>query len=204
MIAIIDYGMGNLGSVKRKLDRIKVDAVVTSDAEVIRNSDKLIMPGVGHFGNALNEIKSRGLWDVINTEVLIGKKPILGICLGMQLMAKTSEEGDATGFGWFDAEVVRFRVQDKRRYKVPHMGWNQVTLKKPSLLFDEVDLKQGFYFVHSYYLKCSDEADVLNETVYEYPFVSAIQKDNIYGVQYHPEKSHEAGEKLLRNFVLNM
>lgn len=204
MIAIINYGMGNLGSVKRKLDLIGADSLITSDPEVISNSTKLILPGVGHFGNAVNEIKTRDLWDVLNQEVLDKKKPILGICLGMQLMAKKSEEGEAEGFGWFDAEVVRFRIEDKLRFKVPQMGWNQVTLKKPSCLFEGINLQQGFYFVHSYHLKCNDPSDVLNETVYEYPFVSAIQKDNIYGVQFHPEKSHEAGEKLLRNFVFGI
>jgi len=204
MIAIIDYGMGNLGSVKRKLDRIGVDSVVTFNPEVIRNSEKLILPGVGHFGNAINELKERGLWDILNQVVLIDKKPILGICLGMQLMANHSEEGDVSGFGWIDAEVVRFRVQDTLRYKVPHMGWNQVKVMKQSPLFADLNPDQSFYFVHSYHLKCNDQSDVLNETVYEYPFVSAIQKDNIYGVQYHPEKSHDAGEKLLRNFAFNI
>ena len=201
MIAIIDYGMGNLGSVKRKLDRIGVESVVTFNPEEIRNSEKMILPGVGHFGNAVNELKSRGLWDVLNKEVLITKKPILGICLGMQLMAKHSEEGNVPGFGWFDAEVVRFRVQDTLRYKVPHMGWNQVKVMKQSPLFADLNPDQSFYFVHSYHLKCNDQSDILNETEYEYSFVSAIQKDNIYGVQYHPEKSHDAGEKLLRNFA---
>lgn len=204
MIAIIDYGMGNLGSVKRKLNLIGVRSVITCDPEEIRNAEKLILPGVGHFGNAIREIKSRGLWDLLNREVLLEKKPILGICLGMQLMAGHSEEGDVAGFGWFDAEVVRFNVQDTLKYKVPHMGWNQVLLKKPSLLFDQIIAGESFYFVHSYHLKCNKETDVLNETAYEYSFVSAIQKENIYGVQYHPEKSHEAGEKLLKNFVFNI
>ena len=204
MIAIIDYGMGNLGSVKRKLDRIGVQSVITSDPEEIRNSEKLILPGVGHFGNAVHEIKSRGLWDVLNHQVLSEKKPILGICLGMQLMAKKSEEGDVAGFGWFDAEVIRFKVQDTLTFKVPHMGWNQVVQKKPSALFENINPRESFYFVHSYHLKCNNSSDILNETEYEYPFVSAIQKDNIYGVQYHPEKSHEVGEKLLRNFIFNI
>lgn len=204
MIAIINYGMGNLGSVKRKLNRIGVESVITSDPEVIRKSDKLILPGVGHFGNAVNELKTRGLWDLLNQEALIFKKPILGICLGMQLMAKNSEEGDVAGLGWFDAEVVRFNVKDTLKYKVPHMGWNQIALKKFSLLFSEVDNDASFYFVHSYHMKCNDESDILNETVYEYPFVSAIQKGNIYGVQYHPEKSHEYGEQLLRNFAFKI
>ena len=204
MITIIDFGMGNVGSIKRKLHLLGSNSIVTSDFEKIRSSSKLILPGVGHFGSAVNELKKRGLWEVLNKEVLVNKKPILGICLGMQLMAKHSEEGNESGFGWFDAEVVRFNVKDTLRYKVPHMGWNQVALKKSSPLFENIDLGQGFYFVHSYHLKCNDQSDILNETVYEYPFVSAIQKDNIYGVQFHPEKSHEAGEQLLRNFSFNI
>lgn len=201
MIAIINYGMGNLGSVKRKFDRIGVESVITSDPEIIRNSKKLILPGVGHFGNAVNELKVRGLWDILNHEVLILKKPILGICLGMQLMAKHSEEGNVAGLGWFDAEVIRFKIKDTLKYKVPHMGWNQIAIKKPTPLFSRVDPEESFYFVHSYHMKCNDESDILNETVYEYPFVSGIQKGNIYGVQYHPEKSHDVGELLLRNFA---
>lgn len=201
MIGIIDYGMGNLGSVKRKLDKIGAYSVITSDPKEIRNADKLILPGVGHFGNAVNEIKSRGLWDILSYEVQIRKKPILGICLGMQLMAKCSEEGNIDGFGWIDAEVVRFSVQNSLKFKVPQIGWNQVLVKKQSLLFSGVDLLQGFYFVHSYHLKCNNQEDILNETQYEYPFTSAIQHENIWGVQYHPEKSHDAGEQLLRNFI---
>ena len=201
MIAIIDFGMGNLGSVKRKLDRIGAESVITSDPQEIRNCKKLILPGVGHFGNAVNELKTRGLWDMLNTEVLVSKKPILGICLGMQLMAKKSEEGEVSGFGWFDAEVVRFKVDDTLKYKVPHMGWNQVEQKKQSLLFENLKPEESFYFVHSYHLKCNNQSDILNITDYGYSFVSAIERENIYGVQYHPEKSHDCGEQLLRNFA---
>lgn len=193
--------MGNLGSVKRKLDRINAEAIITSNADEIISCEKFILPGVGHFGTAVAEIRSRGLWELLNEQVIIEKKPILGICLGMQLMAKHSEEGNIEGFGWFDAEVVHFSVKDKLKHKVPHMGWNRVTVEKESSLFDNVDLETGFYFVHSYHLKCNDRKDVLNITEYDYSFVSAVQKDNIYGVQYHPEKSHDAGEQLLRNFV---
>lgn len=201
MIAIIDYGMGNLGSVKRKLDNIGASSIITFDPGEIRQADKLILPGVGHFGNAVYELKTRKLWNLLSQQALVEKKPILGICLGMQLMAKYSEEGDVDGLGWFDAEVVRFKVQDTLRYKVPHTGWNQVVIKKDSPLFTGVDLSEGFYFVHSYHMKCMVQADILNETDYEYLFVSAINRKNIWGVQYHPEKSHEAGEQLLRNFV---
>jgi len=196
--------MGNLGSVKRKLDLIGAKSIITANPNEIANASKLILPGVGHFGSAISEIQKRGLWEVLNIEVIIKKKPILGICLGMQLMAKHSEEGDVTGLGWFDADVVRFKVSDALKYKVPHIGWNQVLINKTNILFEGVEIQQGFYFVHSYHVKCNNPVDILNMTEYEYPFVSAIQRDNIFGVQYHPEKSHEAGEKLLKNFAFNV
>lgn len=200
MIAIINYGMGNLGSVKRKLDLIKCPSVITNDPVEIGACDKLILPGVGHFGSAVQKLKNSGLWDALNFEVLINKKPILGICLGMQLMAKISEEGDSEGFGWFDAKVIRFKVQDTLKYKIPHMGWNQVSIEKPSELFNGIESNSEFYFVHSYHMVCANDTDVLNLTTYENSFVSGVQKNNIYGVQYHPEKSHDCGEQLLRNF----
>lgn len=201
MISIIDFGMGNLGSVKHKLDRIGAASVITSDPDQIRKSERLILPGVGHFSNAVHELKTRRLWDILNKEVLVIKKPILGICLGMQLMAKYSEEGDAEGFGWLDAEVVRFKITDTLTYKIPHSGWNQVIVTNTSPLFTEITQEQEFYFVHAYHLICGDSSAILGETSYEYPFVSAVQKHNIFGVQFHPEKSHDAGEQLLKNFV---
>jgi glutamine amidotransferase len=201
MIAIIDYGMGNLGSVKRKLDRIGVKSIVTSDAKEIKTSNKIILPGVGHFAKAVYELKNRGLWDLLSEQVLVEKKLILGICLGMQLMAKQSEEGNAEGFGWVDAKVIRFKVSDTTRYKVPHMGWNTISPVKDSPLLENIDPDSEFYFVHSYHIQCNNSNDILTETIYDYPFGSAIQKENILGVQFHPEKSHDAGEMLLRNFV---
>lgn len=201
MIGIVDYGMGNLGSIRRKLDLIGVQSIISSNKEVLKNSDKLILPGVGHFSKAVWELKSRKLWDFLGEEVIIKKKPILGICLGMQLMAKHSDEGNANGLGWFDAKVIKFNIKDTLKFKVPHMGWNHITISKKCKLFDDVDLESGFYFVHSYHYQCNDIEDILNETLYEYPFVSAIQNDNIFGVQYHPEKSHHAGEQLLINFA---
>jgi len=201
MIAIIDYGMGNLGSVKKKLDRIGVESVITSDAKAIENSQKIILPGVGHFGKAVSEIKRRGLWDLLSEQVLISKKPILGICLGMQLMAKHGEEGNAKGFGWFDANVIRFKVSDTTRFKVPHIGWNNAIPEKESPLFKDISPEAMFYFVHSYHFKCNNKEDILTSTEYDYQFTSSIQKDNIFGVQFHPEKSHDDGVVLLRNFV---
>ena len=201
MIAIIDYGMGNLKSVKRKMDRIGVESIITSDPEGIKKSDKIILPGVGHFAKAVSEIKSRGLWDLLSDQVLVEKKPVLGICLGMQLMAKHSEEGNSEGLGWIDANVVRFKVSDTARYKIPHMGWNTINPVKDSSLFANITSDSEFYFVHSYHVQCNNSKDILAETIFDYPFTSAFQKENIFGVQFHPEKSHDAGELLLRNFV---
>ena len=201
MIAIINYGMGNIGSIKKKMNRIGVKSIITSNAEEIRGSNKIILPGVGHFAKAVSEIKNRGLWDLLSEQVLVEKKVVLGICLGMQLMAKRSEEGDAEGFGWFDAKVIRFKVSDTTRYKIPHIGWNTTNLVKDSPLYKNIDSNSEFYFVHSYHIQCNNLNDILSETIYDYPFTSAIQKENIFGVQFHPEKSHDAGEMLLRNFV---
>lgn len=201
MTGIVDYGMGNLGSVKRKLDRIGEPSQVISNPVEFTKCSRLILPGVGNFQQAVYELKRRQLWEVLNEEVQGKKKQILGICLGMQLMSSFSEEGNASGFGWFDAKVVRFRIKDTTRFKIPHIGWNQVVIEKDSALFDKINMDTGFYFVHSYHIVCYNPADILNTTEYEYSFVSAIQKDNITGVQYHPEKSHDAGERLLRNFI---
>lgn len=201
MIAIINYGMGNLGSVKRKMDRIGAKSIITSDINEIKNSNKIILPGVGHFAKAVSEIKNRGLWDLLSDQVVIEKKLVLGICLGMQLMANYSEEGDSAGFGWIDAKVIRFKVSDPIRYKIPHMGWNTINPVKESSLFEKMIPDSEFYFVHSYHVKCNNSDDILAETIYDYTFTSAVQKENIFGMQFHPEKSHDAGEMLLRNFV---
>ncbi|OFY27134.1 MAG: imidazole glycerol phosphate synthase, glutamine amidotransferase subunit [Bacteroidetes bacterium RIFOXYA12_FULL_35_11] len=200
-IIIVDYGMGNLHSVKKKLLRIKTNPVISSDPAEILKADKLILPGVGHFLKAMQNIKMLNLLDTLNEAVLAKKTPILGICLGMQLMAKSSEEGNAEGFGWFDAEVIRFNIENTLKYKVPHTGWNQIMKKNESFLMKDIAANAEFYFVHSYHFKTNVPTDILNETAYEHCFVSAVEKENIFGVQYHPEKSHDEGERLLRNFV---
>jgi len=200
-IVIVDYGMGNLNSITRKLSKIGIKSFVTSNPQELLNAEKIILPGVGHFKVAVDNLKSGGMWDALNTAVLINKIPIFGICLGLQLMAKHSEEGDSKGFGWLDADVIRFRIQDKFRFKIPHMGWNTIRQNKASKLFEGVEANSEFYFVHSFHLNAYDESQVLNYTQYEYDFPSAMGKENIYGLQYHPEKSHEYGEKLLMNFA---
>jgi len=193
--------MGNLNSVKRKLALLGIDALISNNPSDISIADKLILPGVGHFQKAVENIKQLQLWKPLNYAVLEKRKPILGICLGMQLMAAHSEEGDIDGLGWFDAEVIKFRVKDFLTHKVPHTGWNQITKVKESLLMKNIPDLSEFYFVHSFHYKCNNLADILNETEYEYKFTSAVEKDNIFGVQYHPEKSHDIGEKLLENFI---
>lgn len=200
-IVILNYGMGNLNSVKKMLDRMKVDSVISSNHEDVKNAGKIILPGVGHFAKAMSNLRELNLLDVLNEAVLIKRTPILGICLGMELMAKKSEEGNAEGLGWFDADIIKFNVSDKIKYKIPHMGWNQIKIKKDSPLMSDIAESSEFYFVHSYHIKTYDESNILNESEYDYKFVSAIEKDNIFGVQYHPEKSHDAGSQLLKNFT---
>jgi imidazole glycerol-phosphate synthase subunit HisH len=199
-VAIVDYGMGNLHSVKRKLDRIGVNAQLTSDPSELLRADKLLLPGVGHFGKAMEHLGTLGLVPALNEAVVVRKTPILGICLGMQLFARHSQEGDAQGLGWIDADVVRFDV-DTRDFKVPQMGWNGVQIARSSALVEGVTAQTEFYFVHAYHVVCHDSADVLCETDYGCRFTSVVQRENVYGVQFHPEKSHDAGEALLRNFL---
>lgn len=200
-IVIVDYGMGNLNSVKRQFTRLRIDAKITSNQNEILNADKIILPGVGHFENAMNNLESLKLIDTLNEFALVKQKPILGICLGMQLMANYSEEGNVKGFGWIEANVVRFKVSDTLRYKIPHTGWNQIEIKKQSVLMKNIAENSEFYFVHSYHFENNFTEDVLNTTLYDYYFTSAVEKNNIFGVQFHPEKSHDAGCLLIKNFV---
>lgn len=201
MIAIIDYGMGNLRSIQKKVRKLGGDVLITSAPDLIEKAEKIILPGVGHFKKAVQNIKELGLWDILNREVKIKKKPILGICLGMQLMANHSEEGDEDGFGWVDANVIKFRISDKLHYKIPHIGWNQVKIKKNSPVLKGVNDGAYFYFVHSYFMTCNNAEDVLAESEYEQKFVSAVEHENVIGVQFHPEKSHDVGEILFKNFL---
>lgn len=193
--------MGNLHSIYKKLQILRANVIISSDPNVISNSDKIILPGVGHFKKAMENLKNAGLIEVLNENVLEKNKPILGICLGMQLMTSFSEEGNENGLGWIDCKVSSLKVKDSIRYKIPHMGWNQIKIKKESRLMKNIPENSEFYFVHSFHIKNEKQEDILNETRYEYNFTTAIEKDNIFGVQYHPEKSHTVGLKVLENFV---
>jgi len=192
--------MGNLRSVEKKFERVGAKAIVTSNLSEISNASKLVLPGVGHFASGVTKLKDSGIWDVLNEKVLVKKTPILGICLGMQLMAKSSEEGNIPGFNWIDAEVVRFNVGDTLKFKVPHIGWNTVSLMKDSFLYKNISSDAYFYFVHSYHIKCNNIYDILTTSEYDYKFTSSIQIDNILGTQFHPEKSHDWGETIFKNF----
>ena len=200
-LAIVDYGMGNLNSVKKKLDRLKTTASITSNPKDIIKADKIILVGVGHFAKAMKNIKELNLLDTLNEVAIIKKKPVLGICLGMQLMANDSEEGNSEGLGWLDANVRKMQVDDTLRFKIPHTGWNKITQAKESQLMKGIPESSEFYFVHSYHLMSNETSNILNETEYCFKFISAIEKNNIFGVQYHPEKSHDIGEVLLKNFI---
>lgn len=200
-LVIVDYGTGNLNSIKRTLGRMGIECRISASAEDVERADKIILPGVGHFGRAMSSLNELGLFDALNESVLIRKKPILGICLGMELMAKTSEEGNAEGLGWLDARTIRFVIPEGGRYKVPHMGWNEITASKDSRLLKGVDDNDEFYFAHSYHLELDHASDILAETEYGIKFPSAVEKDNIFGVQFHPEKSRDAGPRLLMNFM---
>ena len=200
-IVIVDYGMGNIHSVARKIKLLGFEYCVSARAEDILSADRIILPGVGHFGKAMNNLKELQLIESLNEAVLIKKTPILGICLGMQLMARSSEEGNSIGLGWVDAEVVEFTVSDTFKFKVPHTGWNSIQKQKESSTNNGLSDEEYFYFVHSFHFVCNEKSAVLHTTFYDYEFTSAVEKENIIGVQYHPEKSHEAGLMLLKNFI---
>lgn len=205
MITIVDYGMGNLGSVQNMLKKIGTDSIVASDKDEILKAKKLLLPGVGSFDNAVKNLQELGLMEVIRKKVIEEKIPIMGICLGMQILTNSSEEGDLKGFGFIDAEAKKFNFDTiDENLPIPHMGWNKTESQKKSKLYVENDDKnRRFYFVHSYAVVCNDRADILTTTHYGYDFVSSFEKDNIIGCQFHPEKSHKYGMKLLKNFVEN-
>jgi glutamine amidotransferase len=202
MIAIIDYGMGNVRSVYNALDYIGQEAIITADPKVIDDAARLILPGVGAFGDAMANLEARGLTGVLHRQVFENGKPLLGICLGLQLMARHSvEHGNHKGLGWFEADVVRFAVPGSK-LKVPHMGWNEIAPQVQHPIF--ANLKEGefcFYFVHSFHIVCKDAGNVAATCSYGEPFTAAIYRDNIFATQFHPEKSQDNGVQILRNFA---
>jgi glutamine amidotransferase len=203
MIVIIDYDMGNVGSIANMIKRVGGESVISNDLAVINAADKLILPGVGAFDTGMRNIDRFGIRDVLNSKVLDDRTPILGICLGMQLLGKKSDEGQLPGLGWIDAETVKFSANGSEQHKlrIPHMGWNQARVVKADPLFQGVLDPPRFYFVHSYHVVCKDQNDVLAITTYGLSFTSALSRANIWGTQFHPEKSHSYGMTLFHNFV---
>lgn len=201
MVTIINYGMSNIRSIFKKFQRMNIPCKISSNKDDIKSAEKLILPGVGHFENGMKNLSNLGLIPVLNHKVIYENTPILGICLGAQLFCKHSEEGNVNGLRWIDAKVVRFDISDRIRYKVPHIGWNTVNIVNSNKLDSVISKKNEFYFIHSYHLKSNNKNNIWMKSKYEYEFVSAIHRDNIYGTQFHPEKSHEIGYKLLKKFA---
>lgn len=202
MIVIIDYGMGNIGSIMNMIKKAGGQSMLTSDTDVIADATKIILPGVGAFDNGMKNLADKGLIEVLNKKALEDKIPVLGICLGMQLMTKRSEEGILPGLGWIDAETIRFAFTDEQaRLRIPHMGWNSIIQQKEHPLFRDMPEDPSFYFVHSYHVVCKQADDILTTTPYGFEVTSAIARDRIAATQFHPEKSHKYGLQLIRNFV---
>lgn len=200
MITVIDYNMGNHGSILNMLRKLGIEAEITADPERIARATQLILPGVGAFDAGMEHLERSGVVGALHERVLQARVPVLGICLGMQLMTRGSAEGQRPGLGWMDADVVRFEPFAAAP-KVPHMGWNRVSVAQASPLVDDLPDEPRFYFVHSYFVRCDDRSDVILTTQYGIEFHSGFQSHNIYGVQFHPEKSHKFGMQLLRNFA---
>lgn len=200
-VAIVDYGMGNLDSVARAVEECGGDPLVTDQRVDLQRVNYIILPGVGAFATGMRNIRERGLDETLGEQVLCKGIPFLGLCLGMQLLATKGWEVEETlGLGWVNGEVKRLKP-DSPDVRIPHMGWNQVIFTQASRLFDGIPAGKDFYFVHSYHLSCRDERDVIGRTPYCGGFVSAVGRDHIFGVQFHPEKSQHLGFQMIRNFL---
>ena len=199
MIVIVDYGVGNVGSVANMLRKVGARARISASTEDIEAADKLVLPGVGHFDSGMRKLNDTGLVPALTEQVLVRRKPVLGICLGMQMMTRSSEEGGIPGLGWMDATTHRF--PDLPDVRVPHMGWNTVRPANSGSLFGRGEDAERFYFVHSYYVRPADPAHTAASCGHGIDFAAAFEADNIFGVQFHPEKSHLFGMELFKRFM---
>ena len=204
MITIIDYNTGNLGRIKNMLKHLGISSQITNDKEVIEKAEKLILPGVGHFDYGMQQLNKSNLIPLLNKKVLEDKTPILGICLGVQLFTEYSEEGTEKGLGWIKGKTISFdKSKLSSNQKIPNMGWADVYDYKQSKLFENMPEDPRFYFVHSYHLELDNPTDFLVTSNYGYEFAAGIEHENLLGVQFHPEKSHKYGMKMLENFANN-
>lgn len=202
MNIVLDYGLGNIRSLVYKINKCGINIQLSNERKEIQSASRMILPGVGNFAKGIDNIKSLGIINLLKERIADGME-VLGICLGMQLLTNFSEEGECEGLGVIDAEVVKFRNDGNSVFRVPHVGWNNIIMKKNSRLFREIDLDKKFYFSHSYFVKCKNEGDVVANTDYIIKFDSAFSKNNIHGVQFHPEKSHLNGFNIIKNFLAN-
>jgi len=201
MVGIVDYGMGNILSVYNAVEFIGESPVVCKKPEELRDVEKVILPGVGAFGDCVANLRQKGFAEALEVEVIKNKKPILGICLGMQIMARKGYEGGVhDGLGWLNADVVRLDPHDSA-FHIPHIGWHEIDYRDDSPLFSGLPEDPDFYFVHSYYMRCNEQIDVDATFDYGGLFTAAVRKDNIFAVQFHPEKSQDYGLKVLENFL---
>jgi glutamine amidotransferase len=200
MIVILDYGVGNLASVKNMLKKAGLESVVAADTDSVESADKIILPGIGAFDYCMQKFNASGLRPIVSKRVISDKVPVLGICVGLQMLMKKSEEGVEAGLGWISGETIRFKRERLGDLKIPHMGWTDVNIAEPSVLTKDLGDQPRFYFVHSYHVLADNPADALLKANYGYDFAAAVGHDNIYGVQFHPEKSHKYGMKILENF----
>lgn len=200
-IGIVNYGSGNIFSISNIYKKGNIDYFISSDPKELVNASHLILPGVGAFDETMKTLNDSGLKTFLDEMVLGEKKPIMGICVGMQLLAENSEEGNLPGFGWIKGKVRKFdEAVFKQKPYLPHLGWNTVNVQQEHPIFNRVDPEEGFYFLHSYYFDCQDSQDILSTTDYGISFASAVHHENVYGMQFHPEKSHQNGINIFYNF----
>jgi imidazole glycerol-phosphate synthase subunit HisH len=202
MIAIINYGLGNIKAFGNIYHKLNIPFSIATKSEDLKGATKIILPGVGDYDYAMERLDKSGMREPLDALVLEKKLPVLGICVGMQILANSSEEGELAGLGWIDAKVKKFDTSKfKQTTKIPHMGWNDVAPVKTNGLFNGLETNALFYFLHSYYFECNKEEDALAVANYGGEFACAAHHENIYGVQFHPEKSHQYGIQLLNNFA---
>ena len=202
MIVVIDYNMGNVGSVANMIKHVGGTSILTNKHSDIENAEKIILPGVGSFDTGMKNLEKLDLIEILNKKVLKDNIPVFGICLGMQLLSKSSEEGILNGLGWVDAKTVKFKFENDLSLSLPHMGWNDVIINTKNIgLFENMYDAPRFYFDHAYHISCNNTKDIMGTSEYGYEFVSSVHRDNIFGVQFHPEKSHKYGMRLFENFI---
>lgn len=200
MISIIDYGLGNVGAFKSAYDQLEINSQIIKNSKNLEGSSHIIIPGVGSFDNAMNQLEEYGFKNILNEIVTAGESKILGICVGLQIMCKSSSEGTRSGFGWIDAEVKKIKLENQKII-LPHMGWNSTRVIKKCPLLKDINLMEEFYYLHSYNLYDTNDFGLATSKVfYETDLISSISYKNIFGTQFHPEKSHDQGLKILKNF----